>query len=128
MRVLKNLKPSPRGKKETDDEEKSPVKPKAKPEEIKKQKTPQRPEADDQIPETGARELVQQSQAHMQKRPPGSTAIGGFPTKSNLKSKYEDPSMFMPASGIKRNVPGKTNLASLLTKSESNRRPSKEVE
>ena len=64
----------------------------------------------------------------MQKRPPGFTGTGGFQTKSNLKSKYEDPSMFMPSGGIKRNVPGKTNLASLLTKSESNRRPSKEVE
>ena len=58
MKVLKNLKPSPRAKKEADDEEKSPVKPQAKPEETQKQKTPQRPEADEHIPETGARELV----------------------------------------------------------------------
>ena len=56
--------------------------------------------------------------------------VSNIQTKNNLKSKYEDPSMFMqkksPAIGIgmKRNVPGKTNLASLLTKSESNRRPS----
>ena len=56
------------------------------------------------------------------------TPIGGFTTKNNLKSKYEDPSAFMPAGGIKRNLPGKTNLASLFTKSESNRRPSKEIE
>lgn len=40
MKVLKNLKPSPRAKKEADDEEKSPVKPQAKPEETQKQKTP----------------------------------------------------------------------------------------
>ena len=41
MKVLKNLKPSPRAKKETDDDgEKTPVKPQPKPEETQKQKTP----------------------------------------------------------------------------------------
>ena len=90
--------------------------------------SPKKLDADEQVPETGAHEKVKQSWANVQKRPPGSTAMG-VPTKSNLKSKYEDPSSLMkknPAGAIKRNIPGKTNLSSLLTKTEQTKRPSQQ--